>query len=396
MDFTSEFTADRERLVDQLADLVRIDSTNPELVPDGAGEAEAAAYVADAMRALGLEVDVWEPEPDRPNVVGVLPGTGGGRSLMLNAHTDTVGVEGMDAPFAPRIEDGRMYGRGTQDMKGSLAAQLAAVRALQAADVDLAGDVIVAAVIDEEHESRGTEAVVERYEADGAVVTEPTDLELALAHKGFAWIDIETRGRAAHGSRPDEGIDANMHMGRVLARLDRLEQELRGQEGHRMVGAPSLHAAQIEGGTASSVYAARCRLRVERRTVPGETGEEALREIRDLLDGLSEEDPAFDASCTLAFSRGPFDSVADSAIADAVRTGGEEVLGAAPPDVGQTFWTDAALLAEAGTETVVLGPVGSGLHTTEEWVDLDSVEDLAEILARTARRYCSEPATTGG
>ena len=386
---STDLSIDRERLVDQLADLVRLDSTNPGLVPDGAGEAEVAAYVADALREMGLEVEVWAPEPGRPNVVGVLPGTGGGRSLMLNAHTDTVGVEGMDAPITPRVEDGRMYGRGTQDMKGSLAAQLAAVRALQAADGELAGDVIVAAVIDEEHKSRGTEAVVERYDPDGAIVTEPTDLKLALAHKGFVWIDIETRGRAAHGSRPDEGVDANMHMGRVLARLDRLETELRGREGHPLVGAPSLHAAQIEGGSASSVYAARCRLRVERRTIPGETEEEARREVQAVLDALADDDPAFDASCTVAFSRRPFEAADDSAIAEAVRAAGTDVRGQAPPDAGQTFWTDAALLAEAGTETVVLGPVGEGLHTTEEWVDLDSVVDLAGILARTARRYCT-------
>jgi acetylornithine deacetylase len=385
----SALSIDRERLVDQLADLVGLESTNPGLVPDGAGEAEVAEYVAEAMHELGLRVDVWEPEPGRPNVVGVWPGTGDGRSLMLNAHTDTVGVEGMADPFTARVEDGRMYGRGTQDMKGSLAAQLAAVRALQAAGVALDGDVIVAAVIDEEHKSRGTEAVVQRVDADGAVVTEPTDLELALAHKGFAWIDVETRGRAAHGSRPDEGVDANMHMGRVLARLDRLEQALRRRDGHRLVGAPSLHAAQIEGGTASSVYAARCRLRVERRTIPGETEADALREVQSVLDELADEDPAVDASCTGAFARRPFEAAADSAVAEAVRAAGTDVLGQAPLDAGQTFWTDAALLAEAGTETVVLGPVGEGLHTTEEWVDLDSVVQLAEILARTARRYCS-------
>ena len=384
-----DLSIDRELLVEQLADLVRIDSTNPTLVPDGAGEAAVAEVVAAAMRDLGLEVDVWAPAPGRPNVVGVLPGTGGGRSLMLNAHTDTVGVEGMDAPFTPRVEDGRMYGRGTQDMKGSLAAQLAAVRALRAADEALDGDLIVAAVIDEEHKSRGTAAVVDRYDADGAVVTEPTDLELALAHKGFAWIDVETRGRAAHGSRPDEGIDANMHMGRVLARLDDLEQELRRRDGHRLVGAPSLHAPQIEGGTASSVYAARCRLRVERRTVPGETGEDALGEVQEILDDRAAADPAVDASCSLSFSRRPFEADPDGAVAEAVRAATAAVRGEAPPDVGQTFWTDAALLAEAGTETVVLGPVGAGLHTTEEWVDLDSVVALAEILARTARRYCS-------
>jgi len=384
----SDFSIDRDRLVDELADLVGIDSTNPELVRDGAGEAAVAEYVAEAMREIGLEVDVWEPEPDRPNAVGVLPGTGGGRSLMLNAHTDTVGVDGMETPFAPRVENGRMYGRGTQDMKGSLAAQLAAVRALQAANVKLAGDVIVAAVIDEEHKSRGTEAVVERYDPDGAVVTEPTDLELALAHKGFVWVDVTTKGRAAHGSRPEEGIDANMHMGRVLARLDELEQTLRRRDGHALVGTPSLHAPQIEGGTASSVYSAQCRLRVERRTVPGETAAQAVEEVQAILDALADEDPTVDATCEQAFARRPFEVARDAPMAEAVRGAASDVLGHTPPNVGQTFWTDAALLAEAGTETVVLGPVGEGLHTTEEWVDLDSVTRLAEILVRTAQRYC--------
>lgn len=383
------FSVDRARLVEQLATLVRIDSTNPSLVPGGAGEAKVAEFVAEAMAEMGLEVDVWEPEPGRPNVVGVLSGAGDGRSLMLNAHTDTVGVEGMEAPFTPRVEDGRMYGRGTQDMKGSLAAQLAAVRALQASDERLAGDVVVAAVIDEEHTSRGTEAVVERYDADGAIVTEPTDLTLALAHKGFVWIDIETRGRAAHGSRPDEGVDANMHMGRVLSRLDELAAELRQRDGHLLVGTPSLHAAQIEGGTASSVYSAQCRLRVERRTVPGETVEQVQEEIQSILDALSADDRAFDAACDVAFARRPFEADGDGDVAAAVRTAGAEVLGRPPPDAGQTFWTDAALLADAGTDTVVLGPRGDGLHTTEEWVNLDSVETLARILARTAYRYCT-------
>jgi acetylornithine deacetylase len=179
METPSPFDIDRERLVDQLADLVRIDSTNPGLVPDGAGEAAVADYIAEAMREIGLEVEVWEPEPDRPNVVGVLSGTGGDRSLMFNAHTDTVGVEGMEDPFAPRIVDGRMYGRGTQDMKGSLAAQLAAVRALREADVELGGDVLVAAVIDEEHKSRGTEAVVLGPVGDGLHTTEE-------------WVDLDS------------------------------------------------------------------------------------------------------------------------------------------------------------------------------------------------------------
>ena len=388
------FSIDPESVEDTLANLVRIDSTNPALGADGrgAGEAELAAYIAERMRNIGLEVDHWEPAPGRPNVVGVLPGDGDGRSLMWNAHTDTVGVEGMDAPFIPVRQNGRLYGRGAQDMKGSLVAQLLAARALRESDTSLSGDVLVAAVADEEHKSIGTEALVDRYDADGAVVTEPTDLELVRAHKGFVWIDIRTQGRAAHGSRPAEGIDANMHMCRVLSTLEALNRSLSSDEAHTLVGPPSLHAGRLRGGDAPSVYAAECHLRLERRTVPGESAEDALEEVRAVLHELSEADDAFEAEAEVAFSRGTLETPADAAVASATRAGLSRTLdpNTPPSDTGASFWTDAALLSAAGTETVVLGPKGAGLHTTEEWVDLASVAQLAEVLVHTARRYCTE------
>jgi len=384
-------TVDRTKLVDLLDTFVRIDSTNPTLADGGAGEAEIAGVVARAMQRLGLDVTAIESASGRPSVVGVRPGTGDGRSLMLNAHTDTVGVAGMEAPFTPRIGGGRMYGRGTQDMKGSLAAQLAAVHALNEAGVELAGDLVVAAVVDEEDASIGTESILPRFRTNGAIVTEPTDLELCLAHKGFVWLDVATRGRAAHGSRPSEGIDANRHMGRVLHRLDMLVEQLQQTPPHPLVGTPSLHAAQIRGGSAPSVYAAACALRVERRTVPGETAADAEAELQEILDALSAEDPDFEASLSVDFHRDPFEITPDAPIAEAVRAAAADVRGTPPPDAGQTYWTDAGLLAAAGIETVVLGPIGAGLHTTDEWVDLDSLVALAEILARAARRYCGSP-----
>ncbi|MCS3640448.1 M20/M25/M40 family metallo-hydrolase [Salinibacter ruber] len=384
---------DPDSVEDTLADLVRIDSTNPALGADerGAGEAELAAYIADRMHDIGLDVDHWEPAPGRPNVVGVLSGDGDGRSLMWNAHTDTVGVEGMDAPFTPVRQNGRLYGRGAQDMKGSLAAQLIAARTLRESDTSLSGDVLVAAVADEEHKSIGTEALVDRYDADGAVVTEPTDLELVRAHKGFLWIDLRTQGRAAHGSRPAEGIDANMHMGRVLSKLEALNRSLSSDEAHALVGPPSLHAGQLRGGDAPSVYAAECHLRMERRTVPGESAEDALEEVQTVLHELSEADDAFEAEAEIAFSRGTLETPADATVASATRAGLSRTLAPNTPlaDTGASFWTDAALLSAAGTETVVLGPKGAGLHTTEEWVDLASVAQLAEVLVHTARRYCA-------
>src|SRR5919197_4570322 len=227
----------RNALVDLTAELVRIDSVNPDLVPSGAGEGEIARFVATWLEDAGLEVETDEVAPGRFNVVGVARGSGGGRSLLLNAHTDTVGVAGMEKPFEPWSEDGRLHGRGAYDMKASLAAIMLA--GAEAAGLRLRGDVIVTAVCDEEVGSIGSEAVARRYRADAAIVAEPTDERIAVAHRGFAWIELETRGRAAHGSRPDLGEDAITRMGHVLVRLEGLDDELRRRAGHRLLGTGS-------------------------------------------------------------------------------------------------------------------------------------------------------------
>jgi acetylornithine deacetylase len=302
---------------------------------------------------------------------------------------DTVGVEGMvDNPFSAEIRDGRLYGRGAQDMKGSLAAMLGATRALVDGNAALAGDLLVTAVADEEYASIGTEDLVKRVTADAAIVTEPTDLTLCRAHRGFIWYDVETVGRAAHGSRYNEGIDANMHMGRFLAQLDRLEQELRHRPAHPLAGPPSLHAALIHGGTEISIYAAHCRLQMERRTIPGETETQATAELQAIIDQLKVDDPTFEATVKSTFQREPLEIGPDAPIAQALEQVMVKQLGHRPTHTGQTFWTDAALLAAAGIETVLLGPIGHGLHSAEEWVDVQSVLDLAAILAETAVAYC--------
>ena len=263
-----------------LARLVEIDSTNPALVPGGAGETEIAAFVAGWLRERGLDATVDEVAPGRANAIATARGSGGGRSLLLCAHMDTVGVEGMAAPFEPRIEAGRMQGRGSFDMKGGLAAVMAA--AVTAAEAGLRGDVIVAAVCDEEHESIGAEKVAAELTADAAVVTEPTGLEVCVAHKGFVWLDVETAGVAAHGSRPDLGVDAIAAMGEVLVGLTGLGARLAGSRPHPLLGTGSVHASLIEGGQELSSYPERCLLRIERRTVPGETpGRRRGRDRRD-------------------------------------------------------------------------------------------------------------------
>ncbi len=379
---------DREYLLRTLADLVRINSINPSLAPGGAGEAEIALYVADSLARAGLEVRRIEPEPGRPSVVGVLRGKRPGRALMLNAHYDTVGIDGMPEPFSAAIRDGKLYGRGAYDMKGSLAACMAAAKALAESGAITAGSLIVAAVADEEYGSLGTAAVIREMKADAAIVTEPTALNVCLAHKGYLWIDVETEGRAAHGSKFEQGIDANMRMGRFLAELDQLERALRTRAPHPLVGPPSLHAAMIAGGTGLSTYAASCKLQIERRTVPGETEAQAVREIQEIVDRLSAADSTFHARVKCFFAREPFEVAPDARIVQVVDHSVEQVLGRKTSHVGDTPWMDAALLSAAGTETVVIGPAGAGAHAAEEWVDVESVVQLAEILVGAAVEYC--------
>ena len=378
---------DRPFLQDLLVALVRINSINPSLVPGAPGEAEIGAYVRGIMQQVGLQVHTLEPEPGRISVVGRLPG-GDGRSLMINAHYDTVGVDGMSDPFSAKVRDGKLYGRGAYDMKGSLAAQIGAAKALIDAGLTLGGDLLIAAVADEEYASIGTADLLNHFHTDGAIVTEPTSLQVCLAHKGFIWMQVETVGRAAHGSRFDLGIDANMRMGRFLKELDGLEQELRRRAAHPLVGPPSLHAATIAGGTELSIYSARCRLEIERRTVPGESAAEIVAEMQEIIDHLSAEDPTFVATLKTLLVRKPFEIAPEAAIVRAVDQSGEQFLGRLPSHIGETPWMDSALLADAGIETVVIGPHGAGAHAAEEWVSLDSVADLASILAETAIRYC--------
>lgn len=379
---------DPEGVTDLLARLVRINSINPYFSDGSTDERQIAYQMAAELRGLGMRVELREPEPRRISVIGTLPGRGGGRSLMLNGHIDTVGTGAMPDPFAATVRDGRMYGRGTYDMKGGVAACIAAARAIVEADVPLAGDLHVVGVADEEVASLGMMDVLTVCRPDAAIVTEATELDVCLAHKGFVWIEVETLGRAAHGSRFDEGIDANLRMGRFLGKLEELERELRRRPGHPLVGPPSLHAGTLRGGTAPSVYAASCRLEVERRTVPGETEASCLAELQAIADELAAADSTFQARLRPLLTRPAFEVPAEAAICRAVFGAATEVLGRRPAEIGHTFWMDASLLAEAGVETVVIGPHGAGAHADEEWVDLDSVVRLSEILARTAVAYC--------
>ena len=364
-----------------LFDLIAIDSVNPSLVPGAAGERAIADRLAACLRRAGFDVECREAAPGRPNVVAVADGAGPGPTRLLCGHTDTVGVEGMRAPFDPVLRDGRVYGRGAQDMKGGLAAMVAAADSWLRAGRRGAGRVVVACVADEEYASLGAEAVARAWPADAAVVPEPTDLAIGVAHKGFSCVRVTTLGRAAHGSRPDEGRDAVMHMGRVLARLEALDRSLQGRGTHPRLGRRSLHAGRIEGGTGLSVYPARCTLDVERRTLPGEPVDVALHELREILSALASSDPGFSAGVELLLARPGYETSTRAPLPQALaRAAAAE--GVDPVFTGTSFWTDAALLAGAGVPAVLFGPRGGGLHGAEEYVLAEDVVRCQAVLAR--------------
>ncbi|MXZ75296.1 MAG: ArgE/DapE family deacylase [Gemmatimonadetes bacterium] len=369
------------------ARLVSIDSTNPTLSPDAAGEEEIAAFVADWCRDRSLDVRIVDAD-GRPSVVAVARGTGGGRSLILNGHLDTVGVAGMDDPFRPRVEAGRMYGRGAGDMKASVAAMMAVVAG--ARTMDLRGDVIMTAVSDEEAYSVGTTAVLDSgVTADAAIVTEPTNGEVLVAHKGFVWADVITQGRAAHGSRPEDGLDAITKMGAFLQGLGQLQADLEQRNGDPLLGSGSVHASVIDGGREMSSYPATCRLGVERRTVPGETAQSVIAELEEIAEQCRQADPDFQATIDLTFERRPFSIDAGHEIVELVRTVAARTSGRRPRVSGSAGWMDAALLSERSIPTVIYGPAGGGYHGDNEWVDVSSIEACAEVLTEVAKAYCA-------
>jgi acetylornithine deacetylase len=369
-----------------LRDLVAIDSVNPSLVPGAAGEAAVADAIADAMRRLGLDVAVESVAPGRPNVVGVVEGRARGRTLILCGHTDTVGVAGMHAPFTPTDRDGRLYGRGAQDMKGGVAAMISAAGVIANRGLP-AGRIVVACVVDEEHSSIGAEGFVKNWRGDGAIVTEPTDLEVAVGHKGFEWIEIEVRGKAAHGSRPAEGEDAILRLGRVLTHLEALDSQLRNRAPHPLVGTASLHASTISGGREWSSYPDSATLQMERRTLPSESASCGSDEVEQICNRLMREDPTFHAVSRQMFNRSGYEIPLDHELPKLVCEASMR-CGGTPRLVGASFWTDAAILGHAGIPSVLFGPGGAGLHSTEEYVMVADVLHCRDALAELALRFC--------
>lgn len=375
-----------------IEDLVRIDSVNPDLDANHLGEAEIARFVAEWAGARGLLVEWLEATPGRPSMVVTAKGGGGGRNLLLNAHLDTVGVSGMEAPFEPVTRDGRMYGRGAMDMKASLAACLLAVD--HARTLTLAGDVILTAVADEEHGSIGTQETLahlrETTRVDAAIVTEPSDLDLHIAHRGFALFEVEFSGKASHTSQPENGVNALLHLGRFLAAVERHDRELRSRPPHPLLAHGSLQAVLAAGGHELFTTPDSATATIERRTLPGESTAIVTAELRSLLDELSAEDPSVRAEMRTTVAREPFEATAAGELLESLRKASAAVRGEEPRLLGAPYWTDAALVAAEGIPTVLYGPVGGGIHQTGEWLDVDSAGTVLEVLERFIADFCKD------
>jgi acetylornithine deacetylase len=375
----------RDDIAQLTSRLVAIDSVNPTLVPGGAGETEIARFISGWARGAGLEADVLEGTTGRPSVIVRAPGTGGGRTLLLCGHTDTVNVEGMVDPHTPRVDGDRLYGRGAYDMKAGVAAALIACR--EAAAGGLAGDVVVAAVADEEHASVGVQEVLRSVRADAAIVTEPTELAVVVAHKGFVWVEIEVQGRAAHGSRPQLGVDAIVKAGPILTALGKLDVEL-GERTHPLLGRGSVHASVIGGGVEMSSYPARCTIGIERRTLPGMSVADVEAELESLLERCRLGDADLVVERRTLLTREPFEVEPNAEIVREV-SAAAALNGVSPAIEGASYWADSGFIAAAGIPTVLFGPSGAGAHETEEWVSISDTETVARTVVATARRLCA-------
>jgi acetylornithine deacetylase len=376
-----------------LSSLVRIDSVTPWLIPGGAGEMEVARFIADWLEPLGVDVTIEEPEPGRANLLARWRGTGGGRTLCLNAHTDTVGYSAWpETARVPRIQGDLMLGLGAADDKGHCAAALLALKSAVQSGRRMRGDLMVALVADEEGASIGTVHLVDHHssEIDAAIILEANGLgNVLVTHQGFGWIDIVVHGTAAHGSAPDRGVDAIVHMAEVVRRLHELDRKAYQPHPHPMNGRTVFHTGTIVGGTDYATYPDRCVMGIEIGTQPGETLKDRVHEIEQIFAEVAKSEPGFRAEVNVKIDRNPFQAAGHEELWEALSRATSEVAGITPKQSGDNAWMDAALMQEGGIPTLVTGASGGNFHAPDEWVSLGELAQLTDVLTETAFSYCA-------
>lgn len=377
--------------VDLLTAMVRIESVTPWLIPTGSGEAGMAKFIAEWLAGTGAEIEIVEVQPGRPNVLARLRGTGGGPTLCVNAHTDTVGFANWpDTALVPRIDGDLMYGLGVADDKSGCAAGMLVLRSLASSGTRLRGDLLVACVADEEGISIGSEHLARYPGIDAAIVIEPqpTDM-LVVEHQGFGWIDVITHGVAAHGSAPDEGVDAIVHLAEVISRLHRLDRDVFTKNPSAMNGRTVFHTGTISGGTDYATYPNRAALGIEIGTQPGEHLSDRVAEIEAIFAEIAEDEPGFRGEVAVQLDRDPFLAQGHERLQEVLAASMTDVLGRQPIITGLNAWTDAALMQAAGIPTILIGATGGNFHAPDEWLSLSEFMKLCAILEQAAIRFLS-------
>ncbi|ARF17780.1 M20 family metallopeptidase [Sporosarcina ureae] len=365
-----------------LRDLIRIPSVNPVLAPnEGHNEVKIAEFAVEWLRKHHIHAEIEFVEPGRPNVYAEL-GDGDGPTLCFCAHLDTVGTEGMTiAPFEPTVEGNRVYGRGSCDMKAGVASIMSAA-AILAAEGTVKGKVILALICDEEYASIGADHYVLHHKADACILTEPSDLKMVVAHRGFLWAKITTTGRSAHGARWDLGESAITKMGSILVGLDQFDKKVLRERKDPLVGPASMHVSLVNGGVGVSTYAPECQIHVERRTLPNEDADAVKAEIEQVVKEAVEG-----AEVEWYFKRDPLLCDENAEIIQHATKAYEKVMGHEVEKIGWEVWTDAAVFHQAGIPTINIGASGFGLHEPVEWVDFESVIKNTDILVESAKSF---------
>jgi acetylornithine deacetylase len=378
---------DRENVVGLMKSLITIESINPSV--GGLGESRISEFVADYLEKVGLDVQTQQVVGDRYNVIGTLRGENSNRSLMMNGHLDTVGVKGMvNPPFEPFVKNGRIHGRGACDMKGPLAAMIASIQALIKAKARLDGDLQISAVVDEEYLSLGTNRLLEEFRPDAAIVGEPTNMKIGIVHNGIVRVEVETRGKAAHGSVPEKGVDAITEMAKFVLGLEELKKEYANRS-HELVGVPKLHTSLIEGGTEWNIVPDFCLLKVERRTIPGETALTFANECKSIFKSLSKADPSFEAKMRVVLDKQAMEIDPHEAVVESVQKAFREVRGTEPQITGEPYWTDASLFVnKAHVPTCLFAPGDIAVsHSRNEYIEIEDVVESARIYALAAMNF---------
>lgn len=380
------------QVIKLLSAMVRIDSVTPWLIPDGRGEAEVARYIASWLADTGAEIDVVEVEPGRPNLLARLRGTGGGPTLCLNAHSDTVGYANWPAAaLEPRLDGDLLYGLGSADDKAGCVAGMLAMASIASSGVRLRGDLLLACVADEEGSSIGTQHLVRMgLDIDAAIVMEPQPTEeLVTEHQGFGWIDVITHGVPAHGCVPEIGVDAIVHMAEVITRLHKLDVSVFVPSASAMNGRTVFHTGTISGGTDYATYPGRCVLGIEIGTQPGEHLSDRVAEIEAVFAEVAAVEPGFRGSVSVRLDREPFRASGHERLQSVLAAAMTDVLGRPPKITGMNGWTDAALMQDAGIPTLLIGSTGGNYHAPDEWASISELVKLTEIVERTAVTYLS-------